>query len=180
METAHLPEIWHDLYVMLGTSSAALIGLLFVATSLHLDEIVNNPGYRIRSRNVTLHLIATLVQAAAILTPQPLAVLGVELVVINMCGSLLPLTFTYKAFLKNRQMGQRGGFSIKRAMTYLAVYLLGIAGGASLIGQATWGIYLVTFAYVGFLVSTVLDAWILMQGVGTTEAAGKPRSAARQ
>jgi hypothetical protein len=25
---------WHDLYVMLGTSSAALVGLLFVATSL--------------------------------------------------------------------------------------------------------------------------------------------------
>ena len=41
MENAHLPEAWRDLYVMLGTSSAALIGLLYVVTSLHLDEIVS-------------------------------------------------------------------------------------------------------------------------------------------
>jgi len=33
-EGAALVDAWHDLYVMLGTSSAALIGLLFVATSI--------------------------------------------------------------------------------------------------------------------------------------------------
>ena len=41
MGNVHQPELWRDLYVMLGTSSAALIGLLLVVTSLHLDEIVN-------------------------------------------------------------------------------------------------------------------------------------------
>jgi hypothetical protein len=35
MASAHLSDNWHDLYVMLGTSTAALIGLLFVAISLH-------------------------------------------------------------------------------------------------------------------------------------------------
>ena len=39
MEGFHELEAWRDLYVMLGTSAAALIGLLFVATSLHLTEI---------------------------------------------------------------------------------------------------------------------------------------------
>ena len=38
METVHQLEGWRDLYVMLGTSAAALIGLLFVATSLHLTK----------------------------------------------------------------------------------------------------------------------------------------------
>src|SRR5262245_12941643 len=32
-ESPDLIEAWHDLYVMLGASSAALMGLLFVATS---------------------------------------------------------------------------------------------------------------------------------------------------
>ena len=44
-ESAHLIDAWHDLYVMLGTSSAALIGLLFIATSIHLDEVVSNPRF---------------------------------------------------------------------------------------------------------------------------------------
>ena len=33
-ESVDLIDAWHDLYVMLGTSSAALIGLLFIATSI--------------------------------------------------------------------------------------------------------------------------------------------------
>ena len=35
-----------NLYLMLGTSSAALIGLLFVATSPHLVEVVSSPAFR--------------------------------------------------------------------------------------------------------------------------------------
>ena len=76
MENAYQPELWRDLYVMLGTSAAALIGLLFVVTSLHLDEIMNNQVYRTRSRNTTLHLLALLVESVLILAkPQPVAVL---------------------------------------------------------------------------------------------------------
>ena len=45
MDHAYQPELWRDLYVMLGTAAAALIGLLFIATSLHLNEIVNNSAF---------------------------------------------------------------------------------------------------------------------------------------
>jgi hypothetical protein len=40
---------WHELYVMPGASTAALIGLLFVATSLHLAEIANEEIYQPRA-----------------------------------------------------------------------------------------------------------------------------------
>ena len=69
MEHDYRPELWHDLYVMLGSSSAALIGLLFVATSLHLKEIVNNRIFRLRTRINYIYLIITVVEAALILTP---------------------------------------------------------------------------------------------------------------
>jgi hypothetical protein len=61
------PELWRDAYVMLGTAAAALIGLLFVVTSLHLDEIANNPVYRIRARNNRFYLLTLLVEATLIL-----------------------------------------------------------------------------------------------------------------
>src|SRR4029077_3325685 len=33
---------WHDFYVTMGTASASLIGLLFVALSLNLDSIIGD------------------------------------------------------------------------------------------------------------------------------------------
>jgi hypothetical protein len=80
MENAYQPELWRDLYVMLGTSSAALIGLLFVVTSLHLNEVVNKPVFRTRAYNQTLYLLILVVEAVLILLPQPAAILGPELV----------------------------------------------------------------------------------------------------
>jgi hypothetical protein len=173
METAHLPEHWRDLYVMLGTSSAALIGLLFVATSLHLDDIVNNPVFRIRARNLTIHLIVTLVQAAAVLTPQPIAVLGAELVAVSLCGLWFPLSFTFQAYIKSKSTGKSGDFSIYRAIVYVISYVLAIAGGAMLVKQAGQGMYLVTVAYVTALISAVWNAWMIMLGVGQMEKAAK-------
>ena len=64
-------EAWRELYVMLGTSSAALIGVLFIVTSLRISDFMDNQAFQLRARNITLHLLATLVQAAAVLTPQP-------------------------------------------------------------------------------------------------------------
>ena len=177
MEDAYLSERWHDLYVMLGGSSAALLGLLFVATSLHLNGIVNNPGYRTRARNLTIHLVVTLIIAAAVLTPQPIAVLGGELLAVSLCGLWLPLSFHYNAHFKNKAMAKRGGLSIYRGLTYLVAYLLGVAAGAALIEQANWGMYLLTVAYVIFIGSVVWNAWTIMVGIGQTEKTEQPDQA---
>jgi archaellum component FlaG (FlaF/FlaG flagellin family) len=50
-----------------------------VATSFHLGDVVNNPGFRVRSYNQTLYLLTLLVEAVLILVPQPVPFLGVEL-----------------------------------------------------------------------------------------------------
>ncbi len=173
MENAYQPELWRDLYVMLGTSAGALVGLLFVFTSLHLDEIVNNPVFRLRARNNTLHLLIMLVQAALILTPQPMAILGAELVAVNLFGLRLPLSFTYKYFFRSK--GSRSAFPIYPFVTYTSCYLLGIAGAAGLIAHANWGMYLVTASYVTILVAVALNAWTIMLGVGQTETTTKAK-----
>ena len=166
MEQAYLPEWWRDLYVMLGTSSAALVGLLFIVTSLHLEKIMRHSGYRTRARNFLLHLIAILIQAAAILTPQPKVVLGTELLAINLCAMWLPISFAYKAFYSDKSARKQGGFSDFLLISYFASYLLGIIGGASIINLMNWGMYLVTVACVILLVISIVNAWMMMVGVG--------------
>jgi hypothetical protein len=91
-----LPASWNELYPMLGTASAALIGLLFVATSLHLAEIANEEIYRLRAQYTTLILLSTLVQGTVILMPQPMKILGFELLAINLWGLSFPVTLLSK------------------------------------------------------------------------------------
>ena len=168
MEHDYRPELWHDLYVMLGSSSAALIGLLFVATSLHLKEIVNNPIFRLRTRINYIYLIITVVEAALILTPQPIVALGIEVTALNGIGLLNPLSIAYKIY-KERNFAHRGGFSPYRTAIFISCFLLGVAGGALLIGRHKNGLYLITASCLGFLVSVALNAWLIMQGVGQLE-----------
>ena len=177
LESAFQPEQWRDLYVMLGTSAAALIGLLFVVASLHLQEIMNNPVHRIRARNMTLHLLALLVEATLILTPQPLTALGIELAVINLLGLQLPLRFIYQAFLKNRKLGASGDYSIYRGVLNVTAYLFGVFGGLLLIERPVWGMYLVTASFIAFLISAVLNAWTIMAVVGQAEKPKTKRAA---
>ncbi|MDE2228265.1 MAG: hypothetical protein KGL11_04395 [Alphaproteobacteria bacterium] len=162
-------EAWHDLYVMLGSSAAALIGLLFVATSLHLDDIIANQVYRHRARNIALHLLALLVQATAILAPQPMTLLGLEICAVNLLGLSIPITFTHRAFIRDRELGRRGGSVLSIAIAYMAGYLTGVVGGAALFFGAGWGLYLVTAAFVDFLVSVIVNAWAVMLGLRSPE-----------
>jgi hypothetical protein len=172
MEHAFQSELWRELYVMLGTSAAALIGLLFIVTSLHLEEIANNPVFRVRAYNQTLYLLILLVEAVLILVPQPTPILGAELVAINIFGLWHPLRNTYNFFYKNK-IGGRGGWVISRAIRYFVAFLLGIAGGVEIIELSNWGIYLVTASYVTLLVTVVLNAWLIMMGVGEAEKTTK-------
>jgi hypothetical protein len=168
MQSAPLPEAWHNLYLMLGTSSAALIGLLFVATSLHLREIVNDAVDKLRAEYTTLIMLGTLVQATAILTPQPLQILGAELLVANLLGVSFPFQLLHKA-TRIKASPRRGGFSTRRAAFFIAGYLLGIAGAAVTAAGADWGMYLVTACYANCLIASIWNAWMIMLGVGQSE-----------
>src|SRR4029450_1826247 len=158
-ESAGLIDAWRDLYVMLGTSSAALIGLLFIATSIHLSDVVSNPGFRVRSYNQTLYLLTLLVEAILILVPQPVWFLGAELMALNLVGLWIALSTSYTFIYKHRDDSHRGGSKMSRAIPLTVAYLLGIAGGITLIQGSRWGMYIVTVSYTTLLVTVVLAAW---------------------
>jgi hypothetical protein len=114
-------------------------------------------------------LLILLVEAVVILLPQPMIVLGDELITINLFGLIFPLHNVYKFYLKGgRNAGKRGDWAITRAIRYIAALLIGVAGGAVLIRLAWWGMYMVTASYVILLISVVLNAWSIMFMVGVT------------
>jgi hypothetical protein len=170
MGSPYQPELWRDLYVMLGTSSAALLGLLFVVTSLHLREIANNPVLRRRANHRTVYLLILVIEAVLVLLPQPMAALGSELVAINLFGLMFPLSNVYRYYFKGgKNNGERDDWAIARAIRYILAFLSGIVGAATLIRLALWGMYMVTASYVTLLVLVVLNTWSIMFMVGETE-----------
>jgi hypothetical protein len=171
MTSADSIEMWHDLYVMLGASSATLIGLIFVAASLHLGDVVSNPAFRVRAYHGTLYLLTLLVEAVLILVPQPVQILGALLCALNLAGLCFPLSGVYNFYYKDRAASHRAGMMMTRTVTYCAAYLLGIFGGIALLNSAYWGMYLVTASYTTLLVTVVLGAWAVALGIWETEEA---------
>ncbi len=158
---------WGELYVMLGSSSAALIGLLFVASTLHVREIVRVEMFKVRVQNTMLVMVGTLIQATAILTPQPLRFLGIELLILNLWGLWFPLSLLFRA--AKMSAAARGGFSFYRGAFFTSGYLFGIVGTIALIWGADWGMYPVTASYLFSLVAGVWNAWMMMLGIGRGE-----------
>lgn len=173
MEASGIARGWHDLYVMLGTSTAALIGLLFIATSLHIGEVVSNLGFRIRAYNGTLYLLTLLVEAVLVLSPQPAQALGLEICALNLVGLAFPLKNFYRYLYKNADAARRAGIIVYRGVTYALAYIFGVVGGAGIAAGSHWGMFIVTASYTTLMVAVVIGAWAIMLGIGQTESVQK-------
>ena len=68
---------------MVGGAAAALTGLILVAVSLHLKEVLGHPLHRDRSFTSLQGLVTVLITAAAVLSPQSLTALGIALVILG-------------------------------------------------------------------------------------------------
>jgi len=156
------PELWHDVFVMMGSAAAALVGLLFVVMSLYFHAIRAAPDYDLgatihAARNNTYHLLTVMVTAALILIPQAALPLGAELAVLHLFGLRLPVLFTYTHFFRNR-----GGFPFAMITTIVTGYGLGAASGAAFILRSGWAPYLAATSCIILVVRSVLTAWMLM------------------
>ena len=115
MGNVHQTELWHDMLVVLGTFAAALVGLLFIVTSLHLSRIINDPILHDRAFNNTCYLLIILIETLVMLMPQPLLVAGAEIVLLNLVGLFLLLRIPLR-IVKNKKNYRRSGGHIHRLL----------------------------------------------------------------
>jgi len=79
---------WHDFNVSVVTAAAALLGLLFVALSLHLRALADSNNAELKSvaRTVFLGYVTSLGMGFLALIPQELGPYGIELVILFLLG----------------------------------------------------------------------------------------------
>src|ERR1700737_1723255 len=83
------PAAWHDYFMVGGGGAAALTGLVFVAMSLHLDQIALNAAHRHRARTVLTGLTAVFIRCALVL----MAKQSGQAVAVELIGVLLAVEF---------------------------------------------------------------------------------------
>jgi len=150
------PAAWQNFYVMLGGANAALTGLVFVALSIHLREVLEHPQLKPRAV-ITLAVLTTqIVIAAIVLMPQDVRLMGIEIFGVNAAFLAIDV----------RQWVMR---SISAArLVSLAIRILYISAALSLIFDMGGGFYLLAIAVIVTLGRTMSNAWALL--TATAEA----------
>jgi hypothetical protein len=165
---------WHDYFVMVGGGSAALTGLIFVAMTLHLDEITTNPVHRHRARTILMGLTAVFIRCGLVLMgDQSLWAVALELI-----GVLTVVEFLlYSSIRQALRSADRG--VLLRTIGSFACLLLEEAGAIVVLFGNAWGLYVVGLGMMSSFIFMVTGAWLLLVGVGAVEVAGARSSAGR-
>ncbi len=154
------PTAWHDLLTAVASASAALAGLMFVAISINLRQILKVPVLPPRAASVLGALFLALIVSVLALTPgQSRTVLGAELLV---CAVPTWLATTYGYLHHGRDKRQsRFQYGISLVFAELAVVPV-IAAAISLIADAGGGLYWLLPAFIFVFISTGLQGWVLL------------------
>lgn len=157
---AFTPIEWHDFFVGSMGASAALTGLLFVAISINLEQILKFPNLPGRAAGSLGVLVCALVVACFGLAPgQGTQAFGIE---VAAAGAVV----TFQAiWVSARQPGVEGdglAWRVERVLTLLLPGVAFLGGGLSLVAGGGGGLYWILAATVLAFVVSALNAWVLL------------------
>jgi hypothetical protein len=177
MAAAPLGEAWHDFYLMAGTAAVTLVGLLFVALSLHVEVLFR--GEHRDSRELAAEafqgFLYVLVTALIFLLPiEENRMTGLIYATINVVMLVRTAFRAPKFFVAHRARGGRVAQRWRFFVPALA-YLLGIYAVVQLWTGMPSGVGFFT-PVVMMLAASTRTAWDLLEYVGQVRggAAGEP------
>jgi hypothetical protein len=158
---AELFHTWHDFYVLVGTASATLVGLMFVAASIGasvFSEQHRNAMQAFISPTVVNFAAALFVSIGVMIPSQTWLSLGLLLA----AGGVAGLIYAGRVWV---QMFVRRSFHVDMidrmfyASVPLAGYLLILAAGILLLVRLPWSAEVTAAALVVLLFAGVRNAW---------------------
>jgi hypothetical protein len=156
-----LLESWDSFFVAETAAAAALLGLLFVAVSINLKQIVDNGGLADRALGAMLLLLAILIAGLLLAMPdQPVAVMGIETAAIAVLAGGLVLTLG----LRGERAAPTDFRSAYRRSTLSNAGSLApiLIGGLLMLGGGEAGFYFVAVGMCLALIKAVGEGWILL------------------
>ncbi len=150
---------WHDFFVGTVGAAAALTGLLFVAISINLEQILKYPELPGRAAGTLGILVSALVVSGFALAPgQGNNALGIE---IAASGAVVAAQAVWVTLGKETPH-EAISWKIEHLATLLLPSTALMVGGVSLIAGAGGGLYWVLAAILLAFVSASINAWVLL------------------
>ncbi len=161
LPAAYAADRWADFGVGVAGASAALAGLVFVAVSINLSEILkyrNLPG---RAGLTLILFITPLVVGILLLVPgQPGAALGWELLAVGVVLGGSQLVINQRSGRSDQETSWTWLIS-RLAPTIISCGCLVLAG-ATLLAQAGGGLYWLVPSVLGAIAFGLVNAWVLL------------------
>ncbi len=152
---------WSSFFSAQVSASAGLTGLLFVAISINLRQIVVEKLLTARAAKALFALTGVLLVSICCLVPnQPPRVLGAELVVIGVVAWIAETRSQYAASHHNPYISRKA--QVFHAVTSQLAAIPFVVGGASLIVPFWGGLGWLVLGTVFSFVSALIDAWVLL------------------
>jgi hypothetical protein len=163
-------EHWHDFFLATSGASATLVGLLFVALSLHLRSVVTHPDVGSLARVTLTDFTCVLLAALIVLIPTERAsTTGWELLAIAVVNLPRAIPIARAAFAQERSglfhpalLFRRFGFSLACYAGLGAVALLFVAG------QPDNGLGWLVGVSIALLLTALRNTWDLLVTVADT------------
>jgi hypothetical protein len=157
---------WHDFYIMAGTASATLVGLLFVGLSLHLQIVIRASEVRSLARVTLANFGAVLFAALFMVIPQsPTAggsqLIGVGLVSLVIAGPSLVGAVRSREWSFQMSVMQRLRVALRFGLSSLS-YLAIVAAGILLLSSVSAAFSVLLIATVVLLVVSLRNTWDLL------------------
>ncbi|HTW23888.1 MAG TPA: hypothetical protein VMD78_09820 [Candidatus Baltobacteraceae bacterium] len=155
-------HMWNDFFVAAAGGSAALAGLVFVALSVNIRNIIQSPHLPPRAAAAIGTLILILVCSMAALMPQPERALGIEVIVFSLYACWLQIVSAHHGFRARVELQRPRWESILNAVLGQVQVLPFVIGGVLLLMQTSSGLYWIAAGCMATFVFSVLNAWVLL------------------
>ena len=154
---------WHDFNVSLVTAAAGLLGLLFVALSLHLRVLNDEKNAELRAiaRSVFLGYVVSLGIGFLALFPQSLRAYGLELVALNL-AAVIPFVNAAGRGLRAQGVGYRRSVTVSQFVAGLALIVTTLAASVDIAGADANGLFVIAGIAVLGLLWGVFNTWELI------------------
>jgi hypothetical protein len=150
---------WHDFFVGTIGASAALTGLLFVAISINLEQILKYPQLPGRAAGTLGILVSALVVSGFALAPgQGNHALGIEIAATGAVVGIQALVVSHG----KEAPDEPASWKIEHLVTLVLPSIAFVIGGVSLAAGAGGGLYWVLAAVLLAFVSASVNAWVLL------------------
>ena len=153
---------WTDFFILVGTGSATLAGLVFVALTINLRGVARDATHRYRAINMLTGFASIfLLSALVLMGHQSPAAVGIEWLVVSVLALAINTYGYVQAF---RLRSSLYALSVVRIVGGSLCYLGQIVGSALLVAGIPAGISVAAISTIATFVYLISGSWLLILG----------------